>query len=78
MSSSARTFASLVSCCALVTFLGFSQTACAPKRSVPVPEDVTEADAQKAGALFEELCPGAEVAVLPGGQPVYYYIISME
>ena len=41
-------------------------------------EDVTEADAQKAGALFEELCPGAEVAVLAGGQPVYYYIISME
>ena len=41
-------------------------------------EDVQEADAQKAGALFEELCPGAEVAVLAGGQPVYYYIISME
>ena len=41
-------------------------------------EDVTEADAQKAGALFEELCPEAEVAVLSGGQPVYYYIISME
>ena len=41
-------------------------------------EDVQEADAQKAGALFEEVCPGAEVAVLSGGQPVYYYIISME
>ena len=41
-------------------------------------EDVAEDDAQRAGALFEELCPGAEVAVLPGGQPVYYYIISME
>ena len=41
-------------------------------------EDVNEADAQKAGALFEELCPEAEVAVLAGGQPVYYYIISME
>ena len=41
-------------------------------------EDVQEADAQKAGALFEELCPEAEVAVLSGGQPVYYYIISME
>ena len=41
-------------------------------------EDVQEADAQKAGALFEELCPQAEVAVLSGGQPVYYYIISME
>ncbi len=47
MSSSARTFASLVSCCALVTFLGFSQTACAPKRSVPVPEDVTEAESEE-------------------------------
>ena len=23
-------------------------------------------------------CPEAEVSVLPGGQPVYYYIISME
>ena len=41
-------------------------------------QDVQEADAQKAGALFEEVCPGAEVAVLSGGQPVYYYIISME
>ena len=41
-------------------------------------EDVNEADAQRAGALFEELCPEAEVAVLAGGQPVYYYIISME
>ena len=41
-------------------------------------EDVQEADAQKAGALFEEVCPGVEVAVLSGGQPVYYYIISME
>ena len=41
-------------------------------------EDVQEADAQKAGALFEEVCPGAEVAVLSGGQPVYSYIISME
>ena len=41
-------------------------------------EDVTEEDAQKAGALFEAACPNAEVAVLSGGQPVYYYIISME
>ncbi len=28
--------------------------------------------------LFEAACPDAEVAVLSGGQPVYYYIISME
>ena len=41
-------------------------------------EDVAEADAQAAGRLFEEACPDAEVAVLSGGQPVYYYIISME
>ena len=41
-------------------------------------EDVTEEDAQKAAQVFEHACPDAEVAVLPGGQPVYYYIISME
>ena len=41
-------------------------------------EDVSEEDAQKAAQVFEECCPGAEVAVLSGGQPVYYYIISME
>ena len=41
-------------------------------------EDVSEEEAQKAGELFENTCSGAEVAVLPGGQPVYYYIISME
>ena len=41
-------------------------------------EDVTEEDAQKAAQLFENACPEAEVAVLRGGQPVYYYIISME
>ena len=40
--------------------------------------DVSEDDAKKAGELFERLCPSAEVAVLSGGQPVYYYIISME
>lgn len=41
-------------------------------------EDVEEEDAQAAGKLFETACPDAEVMVLSGGQPVYYYIISME
>ena len=41
-------------------------------------EDVSEEDAQKAGRVFESACPDAEVVVLSGGQPVYYYIISME
>ena len=41
-------------------------------------EDVSEEDAQKAAAVFEANCPDAEVAILSGGQPVYYYIISME
>lgn len=41
-------------------------------------EDVTEEDAQKAGSLFQEYCPDAEISVLSGGQPVYYYIVSME
>ena len=41
-------------------------------------EDVSEEDAQNAAQVFEARCPDAEVAVLSGGQPVYYYIISME
>ena len=41
-------------------------------------EDVSEEDAQKAAGVFEANCPDAEVAILSGGQPVYYYIISME
>lgn len=41
-------------------------------------EDVSEEDAQRAGQVFESACPDAEVAILSGGQPVYYYIISME
>ena len=40
--------------------------------------DVSEEDAQKAGEQFGRLCPGAEIYVVSGGQPVYYYIISME
>ena len=41
-------------------------------------EDVSDEDAQKAADAFQAVCPDAEIAVLPGGQPVYYYIISME
>ena len=41
-------------------------------------EDVSEEDAQKAAEVFQNTCPDAEIAVLSGGQPVYYYIISME
>ena len=41
-------------------------------------EDVSEEEAQNAAQVFEERCPDAEIAVLSGGQPVYYYIISME
>ena len=40
--------------------------------------DVDEADAHKALAVFERKCSGAEITLLPGGQPVYYYIISIE
>ena len=41
-------------------------------------EDVSEEDAQNAAAVFQNICPDAEIMVLSGGQPVYYYIISME
>ena len=41
-------------------------------------EDVNEEQAQKAADLITAACPNAEVSLLPGGQPVYYYMISAE
>lgn len=41
-------------------------------------EGVTEEQANKLRAVFEERCPDAEVNVLYGGQAVYYYLISAE
>ena len=41
-------------------------------------EDVDEESAGKALALFQRLCPNAEITLLSGGQPVYYYMISAE
>ena len=41
-------------------------------------EDVTEEEAQKAEVVFTQACPDAEISVLAGGQPVYYYIVSIE
>ena len=41
-------------------------------------EDVTEEQAQEAAQKFTDACPNAEVNLLPGGQPVYYYMISAE
>ncbi len=40
--------------------------------------DVSEADAEKTRDLFAQLCPQAEITLLSGGQPVYYYMISAE
>jgi len=41
-------------------------------------EDIQERHAQKAADLFQEICADAEVNLLRGGQPVYYYLISAE
>ena len=41
-------------------------------------EDIKEKHAQKAADLFAEVCPDADVNLLYGGQPVYYYMISAE
>ncbi len=41
-------------------------------------EDVDETQAQSALDIFQAACPNAEVSLLPGGQPVYYYMISAE
>ena len=41
-------------------------------------EDVDEAAANEAAATIGGVFPDAEVSVVAGGQPVYYYIISVE
>ena len=40
--------------------------------------DIAEKHAQKAADLFADICPDADVNLLNGGQPVYYYLISAE
>ena len=40
--------------------------------------DVSERHAQKAADIFADICPQADVNLLNGGQPVYYYLISAE
>ena len=40
--------------------------------------DIKERHAQKAADIFQDICPDAEVNLLYGGQPVYYYLISAE
>ena len=40
--------------------------------------DVKEKYAQRVADLFSEICPDADVNLLNGGQPVYYYLISAE
>ena len=40
--------------------------------------DVKEKHAQKAADIFADICPDADVNLINGGQPVYYYLISAE
>ena len=41
-------------------------------------EEVTEEEAEEIGAYLEETYPDVDVEVKFGGQPIYYYIISVE
>lgn len=41
-------------------------------------EDIREEDAQRFGQEIAELYPDADVDVQNGGQPIYYYVISVE
>ena len=41
-------------------------------------ENITEKQAQKTLDIFCDVCPDADVNLLYGGQPVYYYLISAE
>ena len=41
-------------------------------------EEIKESDANKLQEKLQEIYPQCEVSVLAGGQPVYYYLISVE
>ena len=41
-------------------------------------QDIQEKHARKAADLFAQICPDADVNLINGGQPVYYYLISAE
>ena len=41
-------------------------------------QDITQKQADKAADIFAKTCPNADVNLLSGGQPVYYYLISAE
>ena len=41
-------------------------------------EGVSEEESARTETLFAQCCPDAEVAAIPGGQSVYFYIISIE
>ena len=41
-------------------------------------EDISEADATAVSDRFSEICTSADVNLVNGGQPVYYYMISAE
>ena len=40
--------------------------------------DIQEPDAEAALELFRQHAPDAEVNLVSGGQPIYYYLISAE
>ena len=40
--------------------------------------DVTEEDATAVSQRLEELYPDVDIELNEGGQPIYYYIISVE
>lgn len=46
--------------------------------SVYYGSDVTEEDAQAVGKELKEKYPDCEVEVYSGGQPIYYYVVSVE
>ena len=40
--------------------------------------DISEEDAENAAAKVEEKYPDIDVELQMGGQPIYYYIVSVE
>ena len=45
---------------------------------VYVKADTKQQDAEALGAELQEMYPGCDVEVMYGGQPLYYYLLSVE
>ena len=65
---------------AILCFTAMALGACGKRTEAVISdgEDITEEDANALGEELQEKYPDCEVEVYEGGQPIYYYVVSVE